>query len=162
MSITDFALWMHLLVSLLRMCYQESEQTKASDMEDSGHWDWTVFSCIHRKHVSPLFSSPWVGSAPVPTRCVENGHPISQPGRSLEAVDVRPRLPSLPALRCSISGWRLRANWNPSKTGEVLPIPTLSEVCPDLSSKWMSPHSDRNSPQALARPPIQLSVLFTP
>ena len=95
MNITGFALWMHLLVFLLRMCYQESGQTKASDMEGSGHWDCAVFSCIHRKHISPLSSPLWVGSVPVSTRCVENGHSISQPRHSLGAVAVRPCLPSL-------------------------------------------------------------------
>lgn len=36
----------------------------------------------------------------------------------------------LPALKCSVSEWRLRANWNPSKAREVPPTPALSEVCP--------------------------------
>lgn len=54
----------------LRTCYQESEQTKANDMEGSGHWDCTVFSCILGSTFHLFFTSFWVGSAPVSTRCV--------------------------------------------------------------------------------------------
>lgn len=126
MNITDFALWMHLLVSLLRTCYQESEQTKANDMEGSCHWDCTVFACIHRKHIPPLFSPPFELALylcpPDILRMAILSPNQGIPWKPWLSVLVSPASTVLGALllalRCSVSRWRLRANWNPSKAWE--------------------------------------------
>lgn len=57
-------------------------------------------------------------------------------------------------------------DWGPAGTPARLGKCPLHPHCLrsawDLSFKWMSPRADRNSPQALARPPVQLSALFIP
>lgn len=60
MNNADFLHCLHLLVSLLSMCYWESEQTKlkARDMENSGHWDCNAFSWYSQKaYFTSFFTS---------------------------------------------------------------------------------------------------------
>ena len=173
MNIADFLHCLHLLVSLLSMCFWESEQTKlkARDMENSGHWDCTAFSWYSQEaYFTSFFTSlSWL-SAHVPARYVGNGSSISQPGCSLKAGVVSPCLLRAPQalVHCSLP-------WDaPSPGGDSVPPRTPARLgkchphrhslrslsAQDLSFKWMSPHSQKDSPQAVTRSPVQLSVLF--
>lgn len=94
-------------------------------------------SCIHRKHISPLFSPPFELALhlcpPDVLRMAILSPNQGIPWKPWLSVFVSPASTVLGALllalRCSVSRWRLRANWNPSKAGKVPSTPALSEVC---------------------------------
>lgn len=114
-----------------------------SSRQKTGTLDYAVFSRYSREaYFTSYFSSlSWLCTC---TRQMCGQRRFYLPTRGLlESRGCPPFLPraptghgaSLPALRCSISLWRLSASWNPREAGEVPPAQALTEVTVCLGSE---------------------------